>query len=191
MGIILKKVLFLCSSPRVNGNTNNITRIASSYFGEAGINFKIIDISKIRHKTNGCIDCGNCQKSMDFTCVIKDETSEILKEIPSFDYLIFATPIYFMGANAQLKLVLDRMQSLYKFENDKKNCISHMKLGLIATAGGGMGLGLSLLDETLKVLAKYTKIPFYSLLIPNIKTYDINSLECNKNIIDFVAKFLN
>lgn len=185
----MKKALFLCSSPRKNGNTNKFVKMISLDFQKAGIYTEVIDISKIKHKTNGCIDCGTCQKSTDYICAIKDETSEILKKIPSFDYLILATPIYFMGPNAQLKLVLDRMQSLYKFEDTKKNCISHMKLGLIATAGGGMDLGLSILDETLKTLCKYTKIPFYSLLVPNIKNYDTNSAKSKRNITNFVDFF--
>lgn len=185
----MKKALFLCSSPKKNGNTNKFVKIISLYFQKAGICTEVIDISKIKHKTNGCIDCGACQKSTGFVCAIKDETSEILKKIPSFDYLILATPIYFMGPNAQLKLVLDRMQSLYKFEDNKKNCISHMKLGLIATAGGGMDLGLSLLNETLKTLCKYTKIPFCSFLVPNIKNYDTNSVKSKKDITDFVTHF--
>lgn len=185
----MKKALFLCSSPRKNGNTNKLVKIASQYFQDAGVDTEIVDISDIKHKTNGCIDCGSCQKSEKFECVIQDETSEILKKIPTFDYLILATPIYFMGPNAQLKLVLDRMQSLYKFGDSTRNCISHMKLGLIATAGGGMDLGLSLLDETLKVLCKYTKIPCFSMLVPDIRNYDIKSAESDKAITDFVAKF--
>ena len=157
-----------------------------------GIN--IVDVANLKYKTNGCVDCGGCQASEKFECVIQDEASEILKGIPEYDFLIFATPIYFFGANAQLKLFLDRMQCLYKFkETGTINCISHLKVGAIATGGGGFNLGLSLFDDTMKTMCKYTGIQYHSLLVPHIKQYNNISedIEILAKAEDFTDKLIN
>ena len=167
--LMSKKALFLCSSPRKTSNTNKIVSIVGNIFENNSIDVEIINIANLKNTISGCIDCGACQKSTEFECVFQDATAEIIKRIPEYNYLIFATPIYFMGANAQMKLLLDRMQCLYKFGEKTDNAIKHIKLGLISTAGGSLELGLNLLDDTMKVLSKYTKIPYSSILIPNIK----------------------
>ena len=188
----MKKALFICSSPRQNSNTNKIVDMVINLFQEKNIETIKYDIANLKYKTNGCIDCGACQKVEKYGCVIKDEASPILEQIPQVDYLIFATPIYFMGANAQLKLLLDRMQSLYKFkESGHTSCIDHLKIGLISTAGGEMELGLNLLDETMKVLSEYTGAQYCSILIPRAAQYqDITANTDIKNLAkEFAQKF--
>ena len=163
----MKKALFICSSPRKNSNTNKIVDMVIDIFKEKNIEAIKVDVANLKYKTNGCIDCGVCQKSEKYGCVIKDEATPILEQIPQVDYLIFATPVYFMGPNAQLKLLLDRMQSLYKFKDSgHTSCIDHLKIGLISTGGGDLDLGLNLLDETMKVLSDYTGAEYCSILIP-------------------------
>jgi len=188
----MKKALFLCSSPRPNSNTNKIVEAVIDIFKAKNIEVVKYDVANLKYKTNGCIDCGMCQKSEKYDCVINDEATPILEEIPQVDYLIFATPIYFMGANAQLKLLLDRMQSLYKFkESGHTSCIDHLKIGLISTAGGGLDLGLNLLDQTMKVLSDYTGVEYCSVLIPyagNYKDIAADGEVLNK-VKDFVGNF--
>jgi len=188
-----KKAFFLCSSPRRNSNTSIIVNLVADKLRKKGVEIKIVDVANLKYKTNGCIDCGGCQVSEKFECVINDEASEILKEIPKYDFLILATPVYFFGANAQIKLILDRMQSFYKFkETGTVNCISHLKIGLISTAGGGINLGINLLDETMKTMCKYTGVDYCSLLVPQVKQYNNMSenIEILKKAEDFAGKLI-
>ncbi len=46
-------------------------------------------------------------------CVISDEIAEVRKHIDAADELIVVSPVYFSGAPAQLKALLDRMQPYY------------------------------------------------------------------------------
>lgn len=185
----MKKALFLCSSPRKVSNTSMLAGIVAEKFRNKGIETEIIDISSLKYKTNGCIDCGACQESTEYDCIIRDDATEILQKIHTFDYLIFATPVYFMGANAQLKLFLDRMQSLYKFtDTGNTTCIGHLKLALISTSGGGLDLGLNLLDSTFKRLSDYSSIEFSSLLIPRIKEF--KDISTNEEILEKVREFV-
>ena len=46
----------------------------------------------------------------------------MLARIPEADAVVFATPTYFFGPTAQLKLLLDRMYSLWKFQADGAKC---------------------------------------------------------------------
>ena len=51
----------------------------------------------------GCDACG-CSKG----CVDKDDTNATVDKIVSADLVIFATPVYWWGVSAQLKLVIDK-----------------------------------------------------------------------------------
>lgn len=46
-------------------------------------------------------------------CVIDDEMAEVRKHIDAADELIVVSPVYFSGAPAQMKALLDRMQPYY------------------------------------------------------------------------------
>lgn len=46
-------------------------------------------------------------------CVIADEMAEVRKHIDAADELIVVSPVYFSGAPAQLKALLDRMQPYF------------------------------------------------------------------------------
>lgn len=47
-------------------------------------------------------------------CVISDDFSEVRKHLDAADELIVVSPVYFAGAPAQFKAMLDRMQPYYR-----------------------------------------------------------------------------
>lgn len=166
-----KKIMILCSSPRKDGNTNTVAAWVAQAATEAGAQVETVDVAHLNHKVNGCVACMGCQKSEEYECVVKDDAQPILARIPDFDTLVFATPIYFAGMNAQLKLIADRMFSLVKF-NMETGEIRHKRpgqsLALIATAGGGMDdSGLRFTDDTCKGVAEFQDAQYASLLVPS------------------------
>ena len=103
-----------------------------------------------------------------------DDIKPVLARIPDMDVLVFATPTYFFGPSAQMKLVMDRMYSLIKF-NPAKGCyvhnLSHLKFALVCTGGGDINPGISLVEQTFKTVAGFIGSEFSSFLVPNSSMY--------------------
>ncbi len=164
-----KKIMVLAGSPRKNGNTNTVVGWFAEGAKEVGAELEIVDVAGLKSKNNGCIACLGCQKSEKFECVVDDEIKPVLARIPEADILVFATPVYFFGPSAQLKLLVDRMYSLLKFDQAKGSYhhnLGHLKIGVIATAGGDIQPGLSLVEQTFRTVAGFTGLSFDSLLVP-------------------------
>ena len=164
-----KKILILCSSPNKNGKTNTVVNWCIEGATAAGAEVECVDVAHLNYKHNGCIACMGCQMSQDYGCVVDDEASPVLKRIHEYDLLVFATPIYFFGPNAQLKLFVDRMFSLVKL-NPETEEFTFQSAGkptaLIATAGGDLEGGLGRTDDTFKMMAQFQGGKYTSLLAP-------------------------
>ena len=164
--------MILCSSPRKNGNTNTVVEWVREGATEAGAAVEVIDVTSLHYQYHGCIACMGCQKSNRFECVVEDEAKPILARIPEAEVLVMATPVYFFGPNAQLKVFCDRMFSLVKIHPETGERIHKFKdrtLGLIDTAGGDLTAGLILIEQTYQTIAKFVDTRFASLLVPLAK----------------------
>jgi len=164
-----KKIMILIGSPRKNGNTSTVAGWVAEGARAAGAEVEVIRISELRSKFGGCIACMGCQKSEKFECQVDDDVRPVLARMPKADAVLFATPTYFFGPSAQTKSVVDRMYSLIKFrpaQGGYEQSMGHVKLGVIATAGGGIEPGLKLIDDTFRVVAGFSGVPFDSLLVP-------------------------
>ncbi len=168
-----KKIMILAGSPRTNGNTNTVVGWLAEGAKEAGARIDIIDVTKLKSRFNGCIACMGCQKAGKFECSVDDEVKPVLATIPSLDVLIFATPVYFFGPSAQLKALVDRMCSLFKFDpsGGYVHNLGHLKMALIATGSRGIQPGLQLVEDTFKTIAGFAGAAFSSLLVPNASMY--------------------
>ncbi len=169
-----KKILVLTGSPRKSGNTNTIVGWFAEGAREMGASVEIVDVARLKSKNNGCVACMGCQKSDKFECVWDDDVKPVLTKIPNYDLLVFATPTYFFGPSAQLKLLMDRMYSLIKFD-PARGCythnISHLKWALICTGGGDINPGLALVEQTFKTVAGFIGSECDSFLVPNASMY--------------------
>ena len=169
-----KKVMVLTGSPRKNGNTNTVVQWFAEGAREAGAILDVVDVAQLNSKFNGCIACLGCQKSEWFECAVDDEIKPVLARIPEMDVVVFATPVYFFGPCAQIKLLIDRMYSLIKFQPETGSYIhalGKVRLGLIATAGGDINPGLSLVEQTFQTIAGFTGLGLDSLLVPFASLY--------------------
>jgi len=187
-----KKIMVLVGSPRKNGNTNTVVDWFVEGAESAGAEVERIDASRLKSKFNGCISCLGCQKSEKFECVVEDEVKPVLARMPEKDVLVFATPVYFIGPSAQIKLVMDRMYSHIKFTDPKTGERSYnlgrLSMALIATGGGDVTHGLNIVDQTFRLVAGFSGRPYSSLLVPSASVFD-DSLKQNEELHEKARAF--
>ncbi len=102
-------VLGLQGSPRVKGNTSILL---SSFLREAerlGSQVQHVDVAK--KNITPCQECGVCEDKG--FCPIDDDMQEIYPLLRRADLVVVATPIFFYGATAQMKALIDRSQALW------------------------------------------------------------------------------
>ena len=123
------KILILCGSPHKNGTTNALAEALIS-----GIDQSRHEIEKIQlaeKKIAPCLGCEYCKRN-DGACVQKDDMAALLPSVLAADVIVFVSPIYYFGFNAQLKAVIDRFYAVnarLKLQTQKK--------AILLTAGGG------------------------------------------------------
>lgn len=163
-----KEILILSGSPKKDGNT----AILVDWFAEGarskGARVEIVRTAFLKYKSTGCTSCRACQKRAKYECVINDEAKPVLARMAKVDVIVMATPLYFYGASAQLKLVFDRMFSLYKWDNKAGTMETPLKgKTLVLIASAFEDVGLDVLRQPFALTAKYTGMEFASLLVPN------------------------
>ena len=95
------KVIIINGSAR-KGNT--LTAIEAFVKGASEKNeIEIIEPDKLNIAP--CKGCGACQCSKG--CVDKDDTNPTIDKIAAADMILFATPVYWWGMSAQLKLIME------------------------------------------------------------------------------------
>ena len=96
------KIVIINGSAR-KGNT--LTAINAFIKGASEKNeIEIIEPDKLNIAP--CKGCGVCQCSKG--CVDKDDTNPTIDKIAAADMILFATPVYWWGMSAQLKLIIDK-----------------------------------------------------------------------------------
>lgn len=104
-----KKVLLIGTSPRLNGNSNQILKEFEKGAKESGNETEIIYLAD---KTiNFCKGCLACQKTL--KCVINDDVKEIIEKMKTSDVIVWATPIYYYEMSGQMKTLIDRTNPLF------------------------------------------------------------------------------
>ena len=92
----------------VNGSArkgNTLTAIQAFAEGVAEKN-EIEIIAPEKLNVAPCKGCGVCQCSKG--CVDQDDTNPTIDKIVVADVIVFATPVYWWGMSAQLKLIIDK-----------------------------------------------------------------------------------
>jgi multimeric flavodoxin WrbA len=158
----------LSGSPKKNGNTAALVEWFSEGAVTKGARVELIHTALLKYKFPGCTSCRSCQTRVPYECVIEDDANPVLRKMASADVIVMATPLYFFAASAQLKILIDRMFSLYKWENaagTMKTVLQGKTLVLLASAYEDVGLGA--LEKPFRLTADYTGMKFESLLVPN------------------------
>ena len=134
-------------SPHLNGCSN---LLADSFIRGAKEYGHVITETDAAHiHITPCTGCKACNFS-GRPCRIKDDMTEVKKEILAADMLVFVTPLYYFGMSAQLKICLDRCCAINKQITEK-----HMKSALIVSAWNDDDWTMDALESHYMALCKY------------------------------------
>jgi multimeric flavodoxin WrbA len=167
----MKKIICIHGAPRKNGNTRAVTAVALEAARKQGAMVAEIDTIELKFKVAGCIGCQKCQNTKEFMCTIGDELGKTVATLPEYDVILFSTPLYWWSYSAQLKIFIDRMYSLGKFNDESgySMALAGKTIALIATGGGDIKDNLEILESQLRNPAAMMECTFRSCLFPNVR----------------------
>ena len=128
------KVLLLQGGARKKGNTAKVLDWVEEELKSNGHGVETVYLHSKNLK--GCMGCKKCKETTDTVgCVQKDDVLEILEKMTGAEAVVFSSPLYFWGVNAQLKTVIDRTYSLYTNANlpDHKSLVEGQRQALLVT----------------------------------------------------------
>jgi multimeric flavodoxin WrbA len=166
--LMAKKILVLSGSPKRDGNTAALVGWFCEGARGEGAEIEVVPAAFLKYKAAGCISCRKCQKMKAYECVIDDDARPVLAKMAEADVIAMCTPLYFFSASAQIKIVFDRMFSLYKWDNDAGTMETPLRgKAFVLIASAYEDVGLDALEKPFALTAEYTGMKFASLLVPN------------------------
>ena len=125
-----KNIVVLSGSPRKGANTDTLA--AAFVDGAKSADKNVIVFRPADMKIGGCLGCGHCFEEPG-VCVQKDDMIQILDALKTADTLVLASPVYFWGVTAQLKLAIDRTFALLRTKTPIK------RAAMLLTCGSRVG----------------------------------------------------
>lgn len=120
-------ILLLNGSPRPKGNTRSLLERLTTRLVQQGHQVELLTVSSLN--LSNCLACDGCAKNGGH-CVRPDDTDAAMDKVAQADAVVFATPVYFWGITAQLKLLLDKFYS-----RDTQFMEMHKRMGLLTVGG--------------------------------------------------------
>lgn len=143
------KMVVLQGSPNKKGSSFILADCFRQGAEAAGHTVEFIDVAHARiHPCTGCVHCG-----YEGPCVQKDDVESIRKKILDGDMLVFATPLYYYGMSAQLKILIDRFCAFNSSMQRK-----HMKSALLTVAWNSDSWTFEALEAHYKTLVRYLNL---------------------------------
>lgn len=105
-----KRVLIVAASPRRNGNSTILAERAAEGARAAGGEVDLVRIGNM--KIAPCNACDSCRSGQRRGCVVIDDMQGLYPKIKDAGGIIFATPIYWFSASAQMKTFIDRTYAM-------------------------------------------------------------------------------
>lgn len=140
------KITILMGSPNKNGSTSILVDEFVKGAKEAGHKCEVIDVCHANiHPCTGCVACG-----YEGPCVQKDDVDMIKTRLLSSDMVVFATPLYYYGMSAQLKIVVDRFCAYNSSLNSRR-----LKSALLTVAWNADDWTFDALTAHYKTLVRY------------------------------------
>lgn len=129
-----KNIVVLSGSPRKGATTD---RLVNAFVEGAESAGNTVTCFRVADKNiGGCRGCRHCFEEQG-VCVQKDDMIPILDMLRKADVLVLASPVYYFGVTAQMKLAIDRTYALLKEGTPVKRAV------LLMTCGAGMNAAAS------------------------------------------------
>ena len=181
-------ILMLQGGARKTGNTAHVLALVEAQLRKKG--HQVSTIYLHGKNLNGCMGCLACKKKPDeIGCVQKDDVLPILEEMLKSDAIVFSSPLYFWGVNAQLKAVIDRMFSLYTGMGrpEHNSLLAGKKQALLMTGGGPQDNNAELAFTAFARMTPYLKTTLAGeLFVGNCTTPENMGLAVHEEVTRFV-----
>jgi len=129
-------VLGISSSPRKNSNSELLLQQVLEGAEQAGARVEWVSLREVTLRP--CQACRSCEKTGE--CVQRDDFEGLRNLMIAADRVVVATPVYWMTVSAQLKLFMDRCQSLWARKHRLKRPLppaaNPPRLGVAIAVGG-------------------------------------------------------
>ena len=99
-------VISIFGGPRKKGNTATILGWVEEELKSLGHQIERINLSS--KQVNGCVGCLKCKDKLNEPgCVQKDDGTFIIDRMVASDVVIYASPFYYWGFSAQMKVFIE------------------------------------------------------------------------------------
>jgi hypothetical protein len=126
------RVLALYGSPREGGNTDTMLDTFLEGAVQSGARVERLYLRSL--SISPCTECGGCAKTG--RCVIQDDMVDLYPKLLSYERVVFALPVFFLGPPAVSKGFIDRGQALWIRKNVLGERPEKMRSGFMLSAGG-------------------------------------------------------
>jgi len=156
----MKKILGISGSPRKPGNCEIMLKAVARNIPEAH-ELRLLRLADFNLKPcKGCYRCLFKEKQ----CLLKDDINQIIAAIAWADAVMVAVPTYFLGANAMLKMLVDRGLCFYGHP-EKLWAKPSIGIGIAGIEGkeGATLLGIERFQKILLADVKHTGMVYGAL----------------------------
>lgn len=128
-----KQILVITGSPRKEGNSALMAQTLVDGAQAAGHQVRVFHAAE--KQMGGCRACNGCW-SGETACVFQDGFTELEPLLEAADVVVYASPLYWFGLSAQIKLCIDR---LYAYMSDKARRKLKITRCALLMSGGDTG----------------------------------------------------
>ena len=101
------KVIAFNGSPRKDGNTFILIKLALDELEKEGIITEMVQLSE--RELRGCISCYKCIENKDNQCAVKsDAANDYIGKMRAADGIVLGSPVYFIDVTPGMKALIDR-----------------------------------------------------------------------------------
>lgn len=172
------EVLLLNGSPRRGNTYTALKSLKSGLYDHKHIKVTQIDATSV--SVSPCIACEYCKEHG--KCAVNDDTNAIINQIAESDFVVFATPVYWWGISAQLKVIIDKFYS-----QQKRLASSKKRVGLITVGQlDADNIQYKIISQQIQCIADYLG---WEVMFRNAySAYDVSDLAGNGEALSEIYK---